>query len=106
MTFVLPVGQATPQVGKSLSFAVRRDRMTVKVATDSNALAENTIVGKVSELEYQGIYMKVTIKIDGPDTASCVIYVEEMAFFAHPVTLGQRVIANWISEEGHSLLYS
>lgn len=106
MTFVLPVGQATPQVGKALSFAVRRDRMTVKAATDTNALTTNTIVGIVSELEYQGIYMKVTIKIDGSDTSSCVIYVEEMAFFAHPVTLGQRVEANWISEEGHSLLYS
>ena len=75
-------------------------------ATDTNALTTNTIVGIVSELEYQGIYMKVTIKIDGSDTSSCVIYVEEMAFFAHPVTLGQRVEANWISEEGHSLLYS
>jgi hypothetical protein len=57
----------------------------------------------VRELEYQGIYMKVTLATDAPGEPPCVAYVEETAFFREPVRVGQRVTGQWPTDAAHGL---
>jgi putative spermidine/putrescine transport system ATP-binding protein len=101
--FVLPRDASTPATGQTLSFAVRRDRMTVSGDDSAIALAPNTLRGRVRELEYQGIYMKVSLTTDDPDAPGCVVYVEESTFFKDPVSVGQRVRCHWAADEARGL---
>ena len=67
------------------------------------ALAPNTLRGRVRELEYQGMYMKVSLLTDDPSAPGCVVYVEENTFFRDPVSVGQRVRCQWDADEAHAL---
>jgi hypothetical protein len=58
----------------------------------------------VRELEYQGIYMKVSLATDDPLAPGCVVYVEENAFFKDPVSVGQRVRCHWAADDAHGLV--
>ncbi|CAN5342688.1 ABC transporter ATP-binding protein [soil metagenome] len=102
-SFVLPREGLQVAVGDVMSFAVRRDRMSVTGTEESTLLPHNSLRGKVRELEYQGIYMKVSLSIDDPAAPGCVVYVEESAFFRDPVSVGQRVRCHWPVEEAHGL---
>ena len=100
----------TPAVlGQAISFAVRRDRMNVTAEHETPAPvpvpgpALNTLHGRVHELEYQGIYVKVSVATDAPGTPGCVVYVEENSFFKDPVSVGQRVRCRWAADEAHGL---
>jgi putative spermidine/putrescine transport system ATP-binding protein len=101
--YVLPRGARPMSVGATVSFAVRRDRMSVCVHDDNVALDPNTVLGHVSDLEYQGIYMKVSVQSDDPAASVCVVYVEENAFLLTPVSIGQRVRCRWAIDEAHGL---
>jgi len=96
-------GGTAVTTGQSLSFAVRRDRMRVTGEHGALAPAPNTLRGRVRELEYQGIYMKVSLVTDDPGVPGCVVYVEENTFFNDPVSVGQRVRCHWDAAEAHSL---
>ncbi|CAN5789284.1 ABC transporter ATP-binding protein [soil metagenome] len=96
-------GSPSLSVGTSVSFAVRRDRMRVTGEDDAMVLAANTLRGRVRELEYQGIYMKVSLVTDDPTAPGCVVYVEENTFFGDPVAVGQRVCCSWAATEAHGL---
>jgi putative spermidine/putrescine transport system ATP-binding protein len=96
-------GGTTVTTGQSVSFAVRRDRMRVTGEHGALAPAPNTLRGRVRELEYQGIYMKVSLVTDDPAAPGCVVYVEENTFFNDPVSVGQRVRCHWDPTEAHSL---
>ncbi|HVR48493.1 MAG TPA: ABC transporter ATP-binding protein [Pseudorhodoferax sp.] len=101
-TFVVPVARPAA-VGQRLAFAVRRDRMGVQPAPTLPAAATNAVHGSVTELEYQGTYMKVTVALDEIGAAACVVFVEERAFFRQPVAVGQRVACHWAADEAHGL---
>jgi putative spermidine/putrescine transport system ATP-binding protein len=96
-------GGTTVTTGQSLSFAVRRDRMRVTGEHEALVPAPNTLRGRVRELEYQGIYMKVSLVTDDPGAPGCVVYVEENTFFNDPVSVGQRVRCHWDATEAHGL---
>ncbi len=102
-TFVLPMPPGVPATGQSMAFAVRRDRIALVAANNSAPPPINAIRGTVRELEYQGIYMKVTLHTDEPGAPACVVYVEESAFFRQPVSVGQRVIGQWPVDAAHGL---
>ncbi len=102
-SFVLPRDAATQALGQTVAFSVRRDRMAVGADDEALALAPNTLRGRVLELEYQGIYMKVSLATDDPDAPGCVAYVEERAFFKDPVSVGQRVRCRWAADEARAL---
>ncbi len=102
-TYVLPRGDAAVATGQLLTFAVRRDRMSVTPDDEVVPLAPNSLRGRVRELEYQGIYMKVSLAIDDPGAPGCVVYVEENTFFKDPVAVGQRVRCHWAADEAHGL---
>ena len=89
--------------GQAISFAVRRDRMRVTGEHGAQPLGLNTLRGRVRELEYQGIYMKVSLATDDPDAPGCVVYVEESTFFTDPVSVGQRVCCHWAADDAHGL---
>jgi len=101
--FLLPRKEMSCQVGQSVSFAVRRDRMVVSRDVGSEALGPNTLRGSVRELEYQGIYMKVSLTTDDLTAPSCVVYVEESTFFKDPLTVGQPVRCHWAMNEAEGL---
>ena len=101
--YVLPHDGTPPAPGQTLSFAVRRDRMSVTGEHDASELAPNTLRGRVRGLEYQGIYMKVSLATDDPAAPGCVVYIEESAFFKDPVGVGQCVRCHWAAEEAHGL---
>jgi putative spermidine/putrescine transport system ATP-binding protein len=102
-SYLLPRNGAAVTPGQAVSFAVRRDRMRVTGESDASSPAPNTVRGQVRELEYQGIYMKVSVLTDDPSAPGCVVYVEENTFFRDPVGVGQRVCCNWAAEEAHGL---
>ncbi|MEP6873667.1 MAG: ABC transporter ATP-binding protein [Burkholderiales bacterium] len=90
--------------GQAISFAVRRDRMRVTGEHAALPLAPNTLRGQVRELEYQGIYMKVSLATDDPGAPGCVVYVEEATFFKDPVSVGQCVRCHWAADDAHGLV--
>ncbi|RRS02904.1 ABC transporter ATP-binding protein [Aquabacterium soli] len=103
-TFLVPESDAPPAApGSTVAFAVRRDRLSVMPHSEAGSPGINAVAGTVRELEYQGIYMKVTLALDEPGTPPCVAYVEERAFFEQPVQVGQRVVCRWATSEAHRL---
>jgi putative spermidine/putrescine transport system ATP-binding protein len=101
--FLLPRDGTPLRIGEVMSFAVRRDRMRVTGEEEAVALTPNTLRGRVRELEYQGIYMKVSLVTEDSATPGCVVYVEENTFFRDPVSVGQPVRCHWATEEAHGL---
>jgi putative spermidine/putrescine transport system ATP-binding protein len=101
--YLLPHDGTPLAPGQTVSFAVRRDRMNVTGEHEALALAPNTLRGRVRELEYQGIYMKVSLATDDPAAPGCVVYVEESRFFQDPVSVGQRVCCHWAADAAHGL---
>jgi putative spermidine/putrescine transport system ATP-binding protein len=89
--------------GEVLAFAVRRDRVAVTPLKPQLALGSNEARGTVRELEYQGLYMKVTVALHEDDAPPFVAFVEERAFFGQPVAVGQDVNCSWASEEALGL---
>ena len=102
--YLLPHDGASLAPGQAISFAVRRDRMKVTGEHAALPLAPNTLRGRVRELEYQGIYMKVSLATDDPGAPGCVVYVEEATFFKDPVSVGQRVRCHWAADDAHGLV--
>ncbi len=103
-TFIVPRGQDAWTPGQTMAFAVRRDRISVApLEGDGTTAGVNSVQGTVRELEYQGTYMKVTLALGEPGTPGCVAYVDESKFFRQPVTVGQRVRAEWPTEQAHGL---
>jgi len=102
-SFILPSSRPSPAKGETLAFAVRRDRIGVRPGAHLPTRAVNAVHGTVRQLEYQGIYMKVSLTLNEPGEPLCVVYVEESAFFVRPVEIGQPVICDWPSEEAHCL---
>ena len=97
----VPVGVA-PKAQSPLSISVRRDRISLRKQNgETGLLPKNSISGVVRGIEYQGSYVKVTLDIGNPDPF--VANVSDAAFFADPLTIGDRAIATWHLEDVHTL---
>ncbi|WP_128089699.1 TOBE domain-containing protein, partial [Bradyrhizobium viridifuturi] len=73
------------------TFAVRVDRLMLK--RSSETVAGPSVAGTVSEVEYQGTYVRVVIAIDGGSEISA--QVTETQFDANNYAVGERVLATW-----------
>jgi putative spermidine/putrescine transport system ATP-binding protein len=73
------------------TFAVRNDRLTLK--KPSEAVNGPSIAGTVSEVEYQGTYVRVAIAADGGADISAQL--TEGQFDAANYTVGERILATW-----------
>src|ERR1700760_4390971 len=72
----------------------RVDRLLLKRAGDTvNGLS---VTGKISEIEYQGTYVRVAIAIE--DRADISAQLSESQFDAANYRVGERVIATWDPE--------
>ena len=73
------------------TFAVRVDRLMLK--RPSEAVAGPSVAGTISEVEYQGTYVRVVIAAEGGSEISA--QVTETQFDAARYTVGERVLATW-----------
>jgi len=73
------------------TFAVRNDRLMLK--KPSEAVNGPSIAGTVSEVEYQGTYVRVAIAADGGADISAQL--TESQFDAANYSVGERVLATW-----------
>ncbi len=73
------------------AFAVRIDRLLLK--RPGETVNGPSITGKVSEIEYQGTYLRVAIAIEG--RADISAQLSESQFDAANYRVGERVIATW-----------
>ena len=93
------------QQGDSLAFSVRSDRITVQRGNDRGARdsldAFNIIKGVMTSVEYQGSWVRLGMA--SPDSDDFVMSVDEAAYFADPIAVGDRVTASWDMGEVHVL---
>ena len=83
-------------------FAVREDRL--KLRRPGEALDGPSVAGTVSEVEYQGTYIRIAIAAEGGTDIS--VQLNEDQFDAANYTVGERVIATWDPAQASPLMTS
>jgi putative spermidine/putrescine transport system ATP-binding protein len=94
----------TVTVDDTVYCSIRRDRIVVAKTPPCEAAMpteSNAIGGTVQAIEYQGAYVKVTIK--RPEHEDFVVHVTDSDFFTQHVDIGHRVVARWAAEDVHLL---
>ena len=99
--FRVPAPQGGANQGGEHWFAVRRDLIRLSRSLPGSTLPDNAVRGTVHAVEYQGTYVKVTVA--GVTADEFIVTEPESAYFAHPVTRGDEVVAVWEAENVHSL---
>jgi putative spermidine/putrescine transport system ATP-binding protein len=91
-------GLAAP--GDPINVSIRRDR----VALQNGAAAGpgvNQVSGTVYAIEYQGAFVKVTMRIAGDE--EFVAYLRDDQFLRNPVEIGDAATASWQRDDLHLL---
>jgi putative spermidine/putrescine transport system ATP-binding protein len=106
--FVLPWGSRPVPAREPMAFAVRRDRVRLAKPAGAAAPLVNAVVGTVKAVEYQGTYVKVTLTLAMPQGSvngadEFVVYIEEGRYFRDPVTVGEKVVGSWETDDVHVL---
>jgi putative spermidine/putrescine transport system ATP-binding protein len=106
--FVLPPTGRSAPAQPAMTFAVRRDRVRLAKQAAVAAAPVNTVFGTVKAIEYQGIYVKVTLALVMPEGAvngadEFVVYVEEGRYFRDPIAIGEKVAGSWDIDDVHVL---
>ncbi len=90
------------RAGETMSFAVRSDRIVIApVESGGKPDVFNAVKGRMTSIEYQGSWVRVALSC--PDTDELVLDLNEAAFFAAPLSVGDGVVASWAAEEVHVL---
>jgi putative spermidine/putrescine transport system ATP-binding protein len=101
-TFEIPMTGRSTEMGDIVSISIRRDVISVKRARDTDPVAAvNTVFGRVDSTEYQGNFVKVSLKIDGVDTF--VANISDAEYFSETVEPGDLVVASWNTAGVHVL---
>jgi putative spermidine/putrescine transport system ATP-binding protein len=97
------VNDPHPAPGTRLYGAIRRDRIAAAklLAGTAPSGADNTAVGEVHTIEYQGSYVKVTLDMQRGE--EFVAHIPDETFFGDPFDIGDRVEASWKTEHIHLL---
>jgi putative spermidine/putrescine transport system ATP-binding protein len=94
---------SAPAVGEQFEVAVRRDRVRLTRAPSEAADAGvNAVSGRVSAIEYQGTWLKISI--EDACSEGFVANVPDGEFFADPLKMGDPVIARWDAQQLHYLV--
>jgi putative spermidine/putrescine transport system ATP-binding protein len=93
----LPV-LAEAKVGDTVNFSVRRD--LIHLSTDKGA-GRNCTEGTVTNIEYQGTFVKVAL--DTGTREEFVAYLDVDEYYAAPKEVGQKVLATWAAKCNHIL---
>jgi len=84
------------------TFAVREDRLTLR--RPGEAVSGPSIAGTVSEVEYQGTYIRIAIAAEGG--ADISVQLTEGQFDAANYAAGERVLATWEPAQASPLISS
>lgn len=91
-----------PAVGTKFEASVRRDHVRLsRGGAQGDAPSLNTVTGIVAAIEYQGMWLKITI--DDACSEEFVANVPDDIFFADPLKVGDPVAAQWDADEVHFL---
>jgi putative spermidine/putrescine transport system ATP-binding protein len=94
---VMEEGLATP--GDPVNVSIRRDRVTLR--NGAAAAGINQVSGTVYAIEYQGAFVKVTMRIAGDE--EFVAYLRDDRFLERPVEIGDTATASWQRDDLHLL---
>jgi putative spermidine/putrescine transport system ATP-binding protein len=98
--FEVTMTDALAAPGDPVTVSIRRDR----VALENGAAAAtgiNQVSGTVYAIEYQGAFVKVTLRTAGDD--EFVAYLRDDQFLRNPVEIGDAATASWRREDLHLL---
>ncbi len=87
------------KAGDEVKFSVRRDRIRIGDTAEANRSA---LTGKVTDLEYQGTFVKISIEMAGHD--EFIVHLPDDLFFEAPLETGQMVTAHWHNERNFHLV--
>ena len=87
------------KAGEELKLAIRRDRVQIEGSPDAH---RSSMTGTVSNLEYQGTFVKVAIEMAGQE--EFIVHLPDNVFFENPLDTGQTVTAHWSSDRNFHLL--
>jgi putative spermidine/putrescine transport system ATP-binding protein len=98
-----PARDPIPTMSSTVHISVRRDRVRLAKRTgDGDAGSINAVNGRVSAIEYQGSWVKVTL--EGVGGEDFVVTLPESEFFVDPVDAGDAVRAHWAANDVHLLI--
>jgi putative spermidine/putrescine transport system ATP-binding protein len=90
-------GLAAP--GDPVNVSIRRDRVALQ--NGAAAAGVNQVSGTVYAIEYQGAFVKVTMRIAGDE--EFVAYLRDDQFLRNPVAIGDAATASWQRADLHLL---
>lgn len=85
--------------GDEAKLAVRRDRIMIDNKPEGH---KSAITGKVTDLEYQGTFVKVSIETPGRD--EFIVHLPDDVFYEAPLQNEQVVTAHWDSAQNFHLI--
>jgi putative spermidine/putrescine transport system ATP-binding protein len=91
-------GVAAP--GDPVNVSIRRDRVALQNGAAAGA-GVNQVSGTVYAIEYQGAFVKVTMRIAGDE--EFVAYLRDDQFLRNPVQIGDAATASWQRDDLHLL---
>jgi putative spermidine/putrescine transport system ATP-binding protein len=98
--FEAPMEGSVAAPGDSVNVSIRRDRVALVNGAAAGA-GVNQVSGTVYAIEYQGAFVKVTLRTAGEE--DFVAYLRDDQFLRNPVQIGDAATASWRREDLHLL---
>ena len=98
--FAVAMEQGLARPGDPVNVSIRRDRVSLENGA-APATGVNQVSGTVYAIEYQGAFVKVTLRTAGDE--EFVAYLPDDQFLRAPVQMGDAATASWRREDLHLL---
>jgi putative spermidine/putrescine transport system ATP-binding protein len=99
--FELSMEESLAAPGDPVNVSIRRDRVALENGAAAASDGVNQVSGTVYAIEYQGAFVKVTIRIAGNE--EFVAYLRDDQFLRNPVEIGDTATASWQRDDLHLL---
>jgi putative spermidine/putrescine transport system ATP-binding protein len=98
--FEVLIAGSSAAPGDPVNVSIRRDRVALENGA-AGATGVNQVGGTVYAIEYQGAFVKVTLRTAGDE--DFVAYLRDDQFLKSPVKIGDAATASWRREDLHLL---
>ena len=98
--FEVLITGSSAAAGDPVNVSIRRDRVALENGAAA-ASGANQVSGAVYAIEYQGAFVKVTLRTAGDE--DFVAYLRDDQFLKNPVEIGDAATASWRREDLHLL---
>ena len=98
--FELAMQEGLAASGDPVNVSIRRDRVALENGQATGG-GVNQVSGTVYAIEYQGAFVKVTMRIVGDE--EFVAYLRDDQFLRNPVEIGDTATASWQRDDLHLL---